>query len=436
MRIGWRNVMASKEKPKLLPRMVYDVGGKSREIKFGRGFPTQRLLSFQYRLQSIADYIRRGGELSNEIVKEISEDLGKLESWTRGKQQLSMGTLDIGQERPLGQYPETANLTTKPSIASKEKIVRLEKRFYDDLKVLDKALDRTLPTSDITSELEHLINRKNTKAGFKRLTVTDTPEDTLKKARVSIKRVLDPTTQIFEDAPKGFKVTPHPTKKGITERKPLREIKKDWSPLTAYAGEEALSGKSRSQKIVRQANIAGFNKDFPREEGTTETGKKRKPFRHPIYHDIPLKREWDATTNKYVIRPKGPLPEGYKYKKSKPSKLPEPTPPVKVKPPTRELTRTVQIPHPLLPGKTMGTKKVVGELPATLARPNLFESAPSQSIIKTEAERTASMGESLEKRHKELGKKLKAMGIKPKGTSAKLLPIMLSLGLLGMMGQE
>ena len=436
MRIGWRNVMAKTQAelqalaaPTKTPKTaslssaevnpVYEQGGRkvtelgepikrAKDVAVGRGwssFAQQQMVSTQWRLGLIAKAIRKGINpfASEQAILDIAEDLAQMENFVRGSER----SVRMGQGSVLQRQPAFAG--------GGKAIVHLDKSLQNDLKLVLKQINKiSLPASSITAELaDDLAGKGQHVVGEGRI------GSSLERMKVSIARLVNPGSQIFEDL--------------NVEKRP---VVKNWSPEKAFKKSASRTMKGGTSKLANPL-LAGFSESTPELRAQSQA-------RHALPGPLPRATQTAQGTTKYgtpfgeamqrTMRnkfggiagtPLGNLnlPEGIIGEAGQ-------------KPPTRELTRTVQIPHPLSPGKTMGAKKVVGELPATLARPNLFESAPSQSIIKTQAEKTAMMGEHLEKKHIELGKKLKAMGINPKGTSAKLLPLMLSLGLLGMMGQE
>ena len=414
---GGRRVTELGEKIK--PKKVVEVG------KGWSSFVQQRMVATEFNLKNIAKYLRQGGSLTEQAILDLSEDLAQMENYVRGSERsVRAGTGSATQRQPgfVGR--------------DKNAIVHLSKSLEGDLKEVLKAVNKhASPSSTITTELvDDLAGKGQSITGEKRIA------NSVERMKVSISRLIDPNSQIFGDdvaktiprakaaATKyktdfgqsmqqgmGDRLERDKAFKEIKAEKTNRSVVKDWSPRTA------LKASAHNVKNKHGVRI---------QKGTTKIAA---PLLAGFSESTPdLRAQAQARHQPAVAQA---LPE----------QLPRPAGTKYGSPFGQAMQGSMRTHSGGIPGTPLGNaglaEGIIGEAGQGMGgtvRPESVQKLPP-TLPKTQLQKNAAMGASLENRHLALGEKLKKMGIKlpkGKGGSAKMLPIILALGLLGMMGKE
>jgi hypothetical protein len=355
---------------------------------WARGHSVQNLVSLEHEVGRLAKSIKAGTPLTAAQIQMLSEDLGQLQGAIRGNPTQEFNKLRWSKElnkfievpsKQMGNAPYSgfkhADKTGKPV-----KRIRLAPAFYKDLKVVSGALETAVPE----------------RVGLAQ--VDDKAIRVLDKAKSDMRSILNPKAQFIKDPP-GVKVgkgTPRP--------------KKVFSPTQQLESQtEARKGGKRTFKGMMAPGVSAPLDDAAKYQmWLAERAPNKAERGFTISKREPVKGSGNFASTRRMQPTGGASRSGIILGEAGHNL------------PTRDLIRNVQGPHPLLSGETMTSKQVVGQVPSTLSRPNLFEPSTGQTSAPiTQAEKTARMGSGLETRHAALGQRMQSMGIETTEATSK-----------------
>jgi len=366
-----------------------------------RGHGIQNLVSLEHEVGRLAKSIKAGTPLTAAQIQMLSENLGQLQGAVRGNPTQEFNKLRWSKElnkfievpsKQMGNAPysgfQHADKTGKPV-----KRIRLVPSFYKDLKVVSDALETAVPE----------------RVGLAQ--VDDKARRVLDKAKSDMRSILNPKAQFIKD-PHGAPTVGPKYEKGTKKIK----LDKYGNPMVARPTRvfsptqqlESQTKKGTFKAMMTPGVSAPLDDAAKYQMWLAERAPNKAERGFTVSKREPVKGSGNFASTRSVQPTGGASRSGIILGEAGHNL------------PTRDLIRNVQGPHPLLSGETMTSKQVVGQVPSTLSRPNLFDPSTGQtSVPKTQAEKTARMGSGLETRHAALGQRMQSMGIETTEATSK-----------------